>query len=235
MRKHLGMSRREARGRALELLGSVGIPDPARRLRSYPHELSGGLRQRVAIAIALSCDPDVLIADEPTSALDVTVQAQLLDLLDELRTERRLAVLLITHDLGVVAGRADELAVMYGGRIVEHGTTTEVFDAPQHPYTRALLGAVPRVQAPPHRRLAAIPGVPPILLGRPPGCAFAPRCAQVAERCRTDDPLLAPLPDAHQVACWFPAGPAPAAASDASSVAGPEAVALGMPTRTAGS
>lgn len=209
MRVHLGMSRTEARERAERLLASVGIPDPARRLRAFPHELSGGLRQRVAIAIALSCDPDVLIADEPTSALDVTVQAQLLDLLDELRTERRLAVLLITHDLGVVAGRADELAVMYGGRIVEHGTTAEVFARPQHPYTRALLGAVPRLQDRSHHRLAAIPGVPPVLLGRPAGCAFAPRCPLAAERCRVDDPLLHDVPGAHRAACWYPAGPAP--------------------------
>ena len=220
MRVHLGMSTGEARERAVELLTAVGIPDPARRLRAYPHELSGGLRQRVAIAIALSCDPDVLIADEPTSALDVTVQAQLLDLLDELRTERRLAVLLITHDLGIVAGRADEVAVMYGGRIVEHGATAAVFDAPQHPYTRALLGAVPRVQAPSHQRLAAISGVPPVLLGRPPGCAFAPRCNQVGPRCAGEDPLLTPVPGAHPTACWYPAAGSTVESNDLPAVGG---------------
>jgi peptide/nickel transport system permease protein len=218
MRLHLGVGRREARARALELLRAVGIPDPGRRLRSYPHELSGGLRQRAAIAIALSCDPDVLIADEPTSALDVTVQAQLLDLLDELRAARRVAMLLITHDLGIVAGRADEIAVMYAGRIVECGPTATVFRDPQHPYTVALLGAIPRLDRASHHRLAAIPGAPPILLGRPPGCAFAPRCQHAGERCTTDDPTLS-VPDAvadgtsgapgvpgRQVACWYPVG-----------------------------
>ncbi|MGD9703974.1 MAG: dipeptide/oligopeptide/nickel ABC transporter permease/ATP-binding protein, partial [Acidimicrobiia bacterium] len=206
MRLHLGLDRRAARGRALDLLRSVGVPDPARRLRAYPHELSGGLRQRVAIAIALSCDPDVLVADEPTSALDVTVQAQLLDLLDSLRVERGLAVLLITHDLGVVAGRADEIAVMYAGRVVEQGSTVAVFRDPQHPYTKALLGAVPRLADRSHHRLAAIPGVPPMLFARPPGCAFAPRCARASERCSSDDPQLAPSSDDSAVACWHPLG-----------------------------
>jgi oligopeptide/dipeptide ABC transporter ATP-binding protein len=206
MRLHLGLDRDAARVRSLELLRSVGVPDPARRLRAYPHELSGGLRQRVAIAIALSCDPDVLIADEPTSALDVTIQAQLLDLLDRLRAERQLAVLLITHDLGVVAGRADDVAVMYAGRIVEQGDTATVFRDPQHPYTRALLGAVPRLEHSSHHRLAAIPGVPPILLGRPPGCAFAPRCGRAGPRCSSDDPQLEPSPVDSSVACWHPTG-----------------------------
>jgi peptide/nickel transport system ATP-binding protein len=205
MRRHLALGRAEARQRAIELLAAVGIPDPERRLRAYPHELSGGLRQRVAIAIALSCDPDVLIADEPTSALDVTVQAQLLDLLDHLRSERRLAVLLITHDLGVVAGRADAVAVMYAGRIVEHGPTDSVFRAPQHPYTRALLDAVPRMSRPSHSRLAAISGTPPILLGRPSGCAFAARCPIAADRCRRDDPVLEATVTGQHAACWFAA------------------------------
>ena len=206
MRLHLGLDRDAARVRSLELLRSVGVPDPARRLRAYPHELSGGLRQRVAIAIALSCDPDVLIADEPTSALDVTIQAQLLDLLDRLRAERQLAVLLITHDLGVVAGRADDVAVMYAGRIVEQGDTATVFRDPQHPYTTALLGAVPRLEHSSHHRLAAIPGVPPILLGRPPGCAFAPRCSRAGPRCSSDDPQLVPSSADSSVACWYPTG-----------------------------
>ncbi|MEZ5218749.1 MAG: dipeptide/oligopeptide/nickel ABC transporter permease/ATP-binding protein [Ilumatobacteraceae bacterium] len=203
MRVHLGLDRALARKKAIELLSAVGVPDPERRLRTYPHELSGGLRQRVAIAIALSCDPDVLIADEPTSALDVTVQAQLLDLLDELKRERRVAVLFITHDLGVVAGRADEVAVMYGGRIVEHGTTDAVFERPSHPYTRALLGAGPRIARPSHQRLAAIPGVPPVLLGRPPGCSFAARCPQAVEQCLSDDPSLRVVGPNHEAACWL--------------------------------
>lgn len=211
MRRHLGLDRAAARAEAVRLLGAVGIPDPERRMRSYPHELSGGMRQRVAIAIALSCDPDILIADEPTSALDVTVQAQLLDLLDRLRAERGLGVLLITHDLGIVAHHADEVAVMYAGRIVEQGSTSEVFRRPRHPYTELLLGAVPRTDRPGHQRLAAIPGTPPILLGRPPGCAFAPRCPRAEDRCRHDDPQLE-TDGASAVACWVATAPASAAA-----------------------
>lgn len=207
VRVHLGMTRSEAREHAVRLLESVGVPDARRRMRAYPHELSGGLRQRVAIAIALSCDPDVLIADEPTSALDVTVQAQLLDLLDELRRERRVAVLLITHDLGIVAGRADEVLVMYAGRIVERGRASEVLQVPHMPYTKALLDAVPRMDGPSHRRLAAIPGSPPVLLGEQAGCAFAPRCSAADDRCRVERPVLAERPGyaGHEVACWYPA------------------------------
>jgi peptide/nickel transport system permease protein len=190
LRLHLGLDRQAAREQAIALLEQVGIADPERRLRSYPHELSGGLRQRVAIAIALSCDPDVLIADEPTSALDVTIQAQLLDLLDRLRDERRLAVVLITHDLGVVASRADQVAVMYGGRIVEQAATSDLFAAPNHPYTVALLDAVPRLAQPIHHRLAAIGGSPPSPLMPRTGCSFAMRCGRVSDRCVTDDPQL---------------------------------------------
>ncbi len=208
MRAHLGLSRAEARTHALELLQVVGIPDGVRRLRSYPHELSGGMRQRVAIAIALSCDPDILIADEPTSALDVTVQAQILDLLDQLRADRGLGVLLITHDLGIVANRADEIAVMYAGRVVEHGPTRVVFRQPRHPYTQLLLGAIPRLDRPGHQRLAAIAGVPPLLLGgRPAGCAFAPRCPIAHDKCRESDPTLVSVSETG-IACWAvaPAG-----------------------------
>jgi peptide/nickel transport system permease protein len=215
MRLHLGMNKSEARVRAVELLQQVGIPDPERRLRSYPHELSGGLRQRVAIAVALSCDPDILIADEPTSALDVTIQAQLLDLLDDLRRERRLAVMLITHDLGVVASRANSVAVMYGGRIVEQAPTAELFATPSHPYTTALLGAVPRLAQPVHHRLAAIAGSPPSPLMPRMGCSFASRCAYASDRCASDDPHLVAMSSgsastpvahsaAHLVACWNP-------------------------------
>ena len=203
MRLHLGLSRAEARARAIDLLEAVGVPDPDRRLRAYPHELSGGLRQRVAIAIALSCDPDVLLADEPTSALDATVQAQLLDLLDELRRERRLAVLLITHDLGVVAGRADRVAVMYAGRLVESGPTAAVLRSPRMPYTRALLDAVPRVDAPSHQRLAAIGGAPPPFAGYEVGCAFAPRCARATDRCTAERPAWSADGD-RMYACWYP-------------------------------
>jgi peptide/nickel transport system ATP-binding protein len=205
MRAHIGLSKEQARTRAIDLLEQVGVPDPVRRMRAYPNELSGGLRQRVAIAIALSCDPDVLIADEPTSALDVTVQAQILDVLDRLRVERRLAVLLITHDLGIVATRADDVAVMYGGRIIEHGSTRDVFATPHHRYTRALLDAVPRVDHAGHVRLAAIGGAPPILLGDLPGCSFAPRCRARQERCLLERPPLEPLAgESQQVACWYP-------------------------------
>ncbi len=201
MRVHLGLTKREARIQALELLRAVGIPDGERRLRAYPHELSGGMRQRAAIAIALSCDPDILIADEPTSALDVTVQAQILDLLDELRRERGMGVLMITHDLGIVASRADDVAVMYAGRIVEQGTTTDLFGYPAHPYTRALIGAIPRVDGVGHQRLSSIPGTPPILIGRPPFCSFAPRCPDVHDACMSSEPSL--MPTEHTtVACW---------------------------------
>jgi peptide/nickel transport system permease protein len=206
MQVHLGLSRRAAMQRALRLLDDVGIADAAQRMRAYPDQLSGGLRQRVAIAIALSCDPDVLIADEPTSALDVTVQAQILDLLDTLRRERRLAVLLVTHDLGIVAGRADWVLVMYGGRILEAGPAASVLGEPQLPYTKALLDAVPRVDAPPHRRLAAIPGSPPVVIGEQVGCAFAPRCTRESSQCWTARPELASTDgDAERlVACWHP-------------------------------
>ena len=206
---HLGLGRKQAMSRAVELLAEVGVPDPERRVRAFAHELSGGLRQRVAIALA--AEPEVLIADEPTSALDVTVQAQLLDLLQRLRDDRGLSVLFITHDLGVVASRADDVAVMYAGRIVERGATSEVFADPQHPYTQALLGAMPRIDNRSHQRLTTIGGAPPVLLFEQPGCAFAPRCPIAVEVCtRQRPPLQAGSllhyvagPHAHESACWL--------------------------------
>lgn len=198
---HLGLSKAEALSRARDLLAEVGVPDPEARLRAWPHELSGGLRQRVAVAIALAAEPQILIADEPTSALDVTVQRQLLDLLAGLGRSRGLSVILITHDMGIVAQRADRVMVMYAGRVVEEGSTVDVFRAPRMPYTRALLAAIPRVDAQSHRKLAVIGGVPPVPLGPRVGCAFAPRCGQVQELCRTDIPVL--TGDLHRSACHF--------------------------------
>ena len=203
VRVHLGAGRRVARARARQLLADVGVGDAARRARQYPHELSGGLRQRVAIAMALACEPTVLIADEPTSALDVTVQAQILDLLRRLQLERDLTVLLVTHDLGIVAGYADEVAVMYAGRVVERGDTRSLFAAPAMPYTGALLDAVPRLDGPSHRRVPVIGGQPPDARVEPAGCAFAPRCARATGRCESERPVLAGSA-AHEVACFHP-------------------------------
>ena len=188
---HTGVGRREALARAEQLLTRVGIPDARLRLRSFPHELSGGMRQRVMIAMALLSEPALLIADEPTTALDVTIQAQILALLADLRAERGMSMLLITHDLGVVAGACDRVLVMYAGRIVETGPVNAVFDAPHHPYTRALLRSTPRVDAPPRASLESLEGLPPRLDGPlPPGCRFAPRCDRVQPRCREVEPDL---------------------------------------------
>ncbi len=203
VRAHRGVSRAAARARALELFEHVAIPDARRRLDAYPHELSGGMRQRAMIAMALANEPRVLIADEPTTALDVTVQAQILALLKRLRDELGMAMVLITHDLGVVAETADEVAVMYAGRIVEQAPAAELFAAPQHPYTWGLLRSTPRLDAPVGAALTPIPGRPPSLVAPPSGCRFHPRCAYVRERHRTVDPTLEPLaarPD-HRVAC----------------------------------
>ncbi|MEE6259527.1 ABC transporter ATP-binding protein [Plantactinospora sonchi] len=186
-RIHRGLSRRAARAEAAELLRLVGIPAPDRRVRDYPHQFSGGMRQRILIAMAVALGPRLLIADEPTTALDVTVQAQILDLVDRLRTELGMGVLLITHDLGVAAEIADRVAVMYAGRIVETGTVTEVLDGPAHPYTAALLRSVPDLEQP-GDRLRPIPGSPPNLLALPTGCAFHPRCDRVGEQCPTTRP-----------------------------------------------
>ncbi|MEQ6900923.1 ABC transporter ATP-binding protein [Nocardioides sp. YIM 152588] len=209
LRLHLGLGRREARERAAELLDRVGIPEPRRRLDQYPHELSGGMRQRVMIAVALSCDPSVLVADEPTTALDVTVQKQILDLLAGIAAERRMATILISHDLGAVEGRTDRVAVMYAGRIVEKAPTKDLFAAPHHPYAEALIGSVPALSAAPHTVLRAIDGTPPDMANPPDGCRFAPRCGRAEDRCRTEPPVLAETAIDRTVACHFPVdGPA---------------------------
>ena len=183
------LGRKEARAKAIELLDQVAIPQADRRIDAYPHELSGGMRQRVMIAMAIANEPEVLIADEPTTALDVTVQAQIMELLTRLREEHHLALVLITHDLGVVAGSADRVAVMYAGRIVERAPVLDVFDEPQHPYTRALLECLPRLDRR-HEVVSAIPGTPPNPADLPPGCPFAPRCPQAIDGCTADEPAL---------------------------------------------
>ncbi len=201
IREHENVSKQAARDRAIELLNSVGIPNARERIDAYPHQFSGGMRQRVMIAMAVSCSPDVLIADEPTTALDVTIQAQILNLIKKLREDFGTAVVLITHDMGVVADMADRIAVMYAGRIVEQGTQRELFYDPQHPYTWGLLGSIARLDRPRPRRLAAIPGLPPSLMHLPPGCAFADRCAHRFERCAEKPLLLDRAGDGHLDAC----------------------------------
>jgi peptide/nickel transport system ATP-binding protein len=206
LRLHLGLGRKEAVERAAELLDSVGIPEPRRRLRQYPHELSGGMRQRVMIAVALSCDPEILIADEPTTALDVTVQKQILDLLAALAAERRMATVLVSHDLGAVEGRTDRVAVMYAGRIVERADTRALFASPHHPYAEALIASVPSLSAAPHTTLRTIEGSPPDMADPPDGCRFAQRCTRAEERCRVESPQLLRLGAAREVACHLPVG-----------------------------
>ena len=203
MQAHRSLSRSAARARAVELLELVGIPDPKRRVDQYPHEFSGGMRQRAMIAMALSNEPKLLIADEPTTALDVTVQAQILALLADLQKRLGTAIIIITHDLGVVAEIADEIAVMYAGRIVERGTAQQIFDAPQHPYTWGLLKSIPRLDSPREEELVPISGRPPSLINRPSGCHFHPRCPYAQEAHKRIDPRLEPVVgDAgHGVAC----------------------------------
>ncbi|MFD4405267.1 ABC transporter ATP-binding protein [Nocardia sp. NPDC058499] len=210
LRAHLGLDKAQARERAIELLRKVRIPEPARRIDQYPHELSGGMRQRVVIAMALACDPKLTIADEPTTALDVTVQKQILELLDSLRTEMGMAGILVSHDLGVVAGQTDRVAVMYAGRIVETAPTRQLFTNPKHPYTRALLAAVPRLEQEPHAPLESIEGGLPDMTKPPEGCSFASRCQYAQSECQEMAPSLTAAPDAgdardpHEVACHFP-------------------------------
>ncbi len=202
LRVHLGMQADDAQKRATNLLDMVGIPDGARRLGSYPHQFSGGMRQRVMIAMALACNPSLLIADEPTTALDVTIQAQIVELVQTLRAKLNMAVIWITHDLGVVAGMAERVIVMYAGYIVEEADVDALFDSPAHPYTLALLAALPRVDKRRDKRLKSIPGAPPNLLVAPRGCPFAPRCEFVRERCRDENPPLRPVAAGHRAACW---------------------------------
>ncbi|GAA2227723.1 ABC transporter ATP-binding protein [Streptomyces nogalater] len=199
---HRGMSRKDARARAVELMERVRIPAAAQRVRDYPHQFSGGMRQRIMIAMALALRPALVIADEPTTALDVTVQAQVMDLLAELRREYRMGLILITHDLGVVADVADRIAVMYAGRIVETAPVHDLYRAPAHPYTRGLLDSVPRLDRK-GRELYAIKGLPPNLMRVPPGCSFHPRCPMAQDVCRTDEPPLYEVPGGRGSACHF--------------------------------
>jgi oligopeptide/dipeptide ABC transporter ATP-binding protein len=201
IRAHYPVSRAEARERSLRLLQEVGIPDPISRLDAYPHQLSGGMRQRVMIAIALAAEPEILVADEPTTALDVTVQAQILEVLDRLRASRGMAVLLITHDLGIVAGRADRVAVMYAGQIVEEAPTSRLFANPSHPYTQGLFASMPRLRGP-IGRLNPIPGTVPPANAWPAGCRFRPRCPKAFDKSELEPPLLDVEP-AHRMRCWL--------------------------------
>jgi oligopeptide transport system ATP-binding protein len=199
---HLNMTKEQARSRAVELLRMVGIPRPEDRLEDYPHQFSGGMRQRVMIAMALACTPQVLIADEPTTALDVTIQAQIVDLVKRLRKELGMAIIWITHDLGIVAGLANRVQVMYAGFIVERAPVHELYSSPQHPYTRGLLGSLPRIDTGGDNRLTGIKGLPPDMLHPPRGCPFSARCPYVFEQCVENPPLLPTGPD-HEAACWW--------------------------------
>ena len=207
LRIHLDMSRADAKATSLRLLEDVGIPEPEKRLEQYPHELSGGMRQRIMIAMALACGPTLLFADEPTTALDVTVQAQILDLIQAQRQDRNMSVILVTHDLGVVAGHTDEIIVMYAGQIVEQAPTRVLFSEMRMPYTEALLESIPKLDQPSHTQLRAIAGRPPDLINPPKGCRFSPRCPYVQDRCRDEaPPLIEAETPGHLYACWYPVG-----------------------------
>ena len=199
---HMGMNREQSRKRSAQLLEMVGIPEAADRLDDYPHQFSGGMRQRVMIAMALACNPQLLIADEPTTALDVTIQAQIVELVKRLRDEIGMAIIWITHDLGVVAGLADRMMVMYAGHAVEEAPVKEVYADPRHPYTIGLLGSLPRLDEIRLDKLESIEGLPPDLIDLPPGCPFEPRCVYAIEKCRTDTPKLEPVGPRHRIACW---------------------------------
>ena len=199
---HIGMTKTQARDRAAELLSMVGIPNAKDRLNDYPHQYSGGMRQRVMIAMALSCSPQILIADEPTTALDVTIQAQIMDLVKRLRDELGMAIVWITHDLGVVAGLAQRVLVMYGGFIIEESPVKELFANPEHPYTIGLLGSLPRVDEKERTKLFSIEGQPPVLYQKPQACPFAPRCKWVVDKCWNENPPLLEVGPEHRAACW---------------------------------
>ena len=220
LRRHMGMTKAQAADRAVELLELVGIPDARRRLADYPHQFSGGMRQRVMIAIALACDPEVLIADEPTTALDVTIQAQILELVRELRQKLGMAIVWITHDLGVIAGIADRVMVMYAGQVVEQAPVKELFANPRHPYTRALLQTIPRLDGARSARLRVIQGQPPILTGAPTACPFRGRCAHAFDRCAAENPARRaidgrPVGQGHDIACHWDAPAGTQAATEA--------------------
>ncbi|MFN4099641.1 MAG: ABC transporter ATP-binding protein [Pararhodobacter sp.] len=210
LRKHLKLPKAKARDRAVELLELVGIPDARRRLKDYPHQFSGGMRQRVMIAIALACDPKVLIADEPTTALDVTIQAQILELVKELRQKLGMAIIWITHDLGVIAGIADRVMVMYGGQVAEHGPVREIFADPAHPYTRALLQTMPKMHGERSAKLRVIEGQPPMLGRHPTACPFRARCVHAFDRCAAENPARRDIGRGHDVACHWDHTKAPA-------------------------
>jgi oligopeptide/dipeptide ABC transporter ATP-binding protein len=231
--RHLNLNRSEARQAAVDLLREVRIPDPDTRLRSFPHELSGGMRQRVCIAVALACEPSLLFADEPTTALDMTVQHQILNLLSREQADREMAMVLVTHDLGVVAGRTDDTMVMYAGTVAEYAPTVSLFADMRHPYSEALMRSIPLTSFPSHTRLAAITGRPPDLIDPPTGCAFSPRCPYVQDHCVNEAPPLVEIDDpAHRLACWTPVGsPEALTAFEKNLAAGlPQAVAVDVST-----